>query len=83
MVSPEPDVTEHIINEFTRCIVLATDGVRDLLEPIEVVNLADAFVPQLSIFSTPAENVVNAALGKGSIKNIQTDNASAIVVLFS
>ncbi|VDN17661.1 unnamed protein product [Gongylonema pulchrum] len=78
LVSPEPDiytiVRDQNVDEF---LLLACDGVYDVMENAEICNFVQSRLRVTSDLSTVANQVLDACLSKGS-----RDNMTVILVCF-
>ncbi|CAG5128621.1 unnamed protein product [Candidula unifasciata] len=94
VVSPEPDVSVLQLDPSKhRCIILASDGLWNMLTPEETVNIVMDLEAQfeqkiisdpnvaVSFWSNPAEHLVSRALNKWRAKSLKADNTSCVVVL--
>lgn len=94
VVSPEPDVSVMTVEPGKhRCLVLASDGLWNMLSPSEAVSVVtdlemhfeDRVIhdPMVSVsyWINPAERLVTRALNKWRAKNMKADNVSCVVVL--
>lgn len=75
IVSPIPDVSSLPLDiKSHRCVVLATDGVWDVLKPKEVIDMVSNEEPNAATF------LVQNALCKWKERGQRADNTSAIVI---
>ncbi|KAH9525788.1 Protein phosphatase 1D [Bulinus truncatus] len=94
VVSPEPDVSVLNLDPSKhRCLILASDGLWNMLTPEESVNMVMDLESQfeekiihdpnvaVSFWSNPAERLVSRALNKWRSKALKADNTSCVVVL--
>uniref|UniRef100_A0A182ZIV9 PPM-type phosphatase domain-containing protein n=1 Tax=Biomphalaria glabrata TaxID=6526 RepID=A0A182ZIV9_BIOGL len=94
VVSPEPDVSVLKMDPTKhRCLILASDGLWNMLTPEESVNMVMDLEAQfedkiihdpnvaVSFWSNPAERLVSRALNKWRSKALKADNTSCVVVL--
>ncbi|GFS10152.1 protein phosphatase 1D [Elysia marginata] len=94
VVSPDPDVAVLPLDPTKhRCLILASDGLWNMLTPEESVNMVMDLESQfeekiitdpnvaVSFWSNPAERLVARALNKWRAKALKADNTSCVVVL--
>ncbi|RUS86513.1 hypothetical protein EGW08_005705, partial [Elysia chlorotica] len=94
VVSPDPDVAVLPLDPSKhRCLILASDGLWNMLTPEESVNMVMDLETQfeekiitdpnvaVSFWSNPAERLVARALNKWRAKALKADNTSCVVVL--
>ncbi|GFO29692.1 protein phosphatase 1d [Plakobranchus ocellatus] len=94
VVSPDPDVAVLPLDPTKhRCLILASDGLWNMLTPEESVNVVMDLESQfeekiitdpnvaVSFWSNPAERLVARALNKWRAKSLKADNTSCVVVL--
>jgi len=94
VVSPDPDVAVLPLDPSKhRCLILASDGLWNMLTPEEtvhmVMDLENQFEQKIindpnvavSFWSNPAERLVARALNKWRSKALKADNTSCVVVL--
>lgn len=84
VVSPDPDVEVHDLNKCgSRFIILASDGVTNMIRSHDAVNMVSAFEERKKrgeVHGTSAHELVHCALRRWSERNMRADNSSAIVV---
>jgi len=84
VVSPDPDVEVHDLNKSgSRFIVLASDGVTNMIKSHELIKLVGSFEERKErgeVSGTPAHELVRVALRRWAARNQRADNSSAIVV---
>lgn len=74
LVSPEPEITRVVVQDQDLFLVLACDGIWDVLSEQEVVDIA---LPHFNDAKAAADAIVKAAYKKGSV-----DNLTATVIQF-
>ena len=83
LISPVPDVSifslDHNKHNF---IVLASDGMWDMLSPQETVDMINDLRKETNLEDIPAV-LINAALERWSKKNSPADNISVIIGFFN
>jgi len=84
-VIPHPDVYEQVVSKYDEFMVLASDGIWDVLTPDDVVKLVVNHQKRTSFKEADstdakviAELIKDAAYNKGS-----NDNMSVVVIIFS
>lgn len=84
VVSPDPDVAVHDLNKSgSRFIVLASDGVTNMIRPHDTVEMVANFEERKKrgeVNGTSAHELVYTALRRWQARNMRADNSSAIVV---
>lgn len=84
VVSPDPDVAVHDLNKSgARFIVLASDGVTNMIKPNDCVQMVANFEARKErgdVEGTSAHELVHTALHRWQSRNMRADNSSAIVV---
>ena len=72
-VTAKPTINKHVLRPFDKYLVIASDGIWDVLEDQEAIN----FCRDDSSTKDIAQAIVKAAMDKGS-----KDNASCLVIKF-
>jgi serine/threonine protein phosphatase PrpC len=73
-VIAKPTINKHVLRPFDKYLVIASDGIWDVLEDQEAVN----FCRDEQSTKDIAQAIVKAAMDKGS-----KDNASCLVIKFN
>ena len=80
LVSPEPDVAHHVIEAgFHRFLVIASDGLWDVMCVHDVVRQVDQYLQGAGSRSSVAKRLVKTALSRWRGLHKRADNTTAIV----
>ena len=83
LISPIPDVTMHSIDVTKdRFIVIASDGLWDVMKPQEVVEAIDNYCKNGMTGNQVVCRLIETALAKWKRKNRRADNVSVIIIFF-
>ena len=80
LVSPEPDVAHHVIEAgFHRFLVIASDGLWDVMCVHDVVRQVDQYLQGTGPRTSVAKGLVKTALSRWRALHKRADNTTAIV----
>lgn len=83
LISPVPDVTVHLIDVTKdRFIVIASDGLWDVLKPQEVAEMIDNYCKSEMTGNQVVYSLIETALQKWRRKDRRADNISVIIIFF-
>ncbi|RYG64066.1 protein serine/threonine phosphatase 2C family protein [archaeon] len=77
LVSAVPDVKHEVITPMSEFLVLATDGVWDVMQPQDAVDLVRQAIIRYKDIQRAAKELAREALHRGSV-----DNVSVIILVF-